>query len=269
MSDNAASPSTLRTRFGPVALVTGASSGIGAQFARELAADGFHLIIVGRDQGRLDALRESINSTHGVTSIVADLAHPQAVRAVIEGCRGHDVGLVVCAAGFGSSGPLVGSELAIELELVHVNCTAVLELCWHFGRAFREKRRGGIVLMGSLVGFQGAPHAGNYAASKAYVQSLAEALHHELKPFGVSVISSAPGPVHSGFAERAGMKMSMAALPHQVARATLNALGRRATIRPGFVSKFLGWSLSTAPRWLRVRMMARIMKGMSSAPKEK
>lgn len=147
--------------------------------------------------------------------------------------------------------------------MVDVNCRAVAALAHAFGRTLAERGRGGLVLMSSLVAFQGVPRAANYAATKAYVQSLAEGLHTELAPFGVDVIASAPGPVHSGFARRAGMVMGLAAQPAVVAEATLRALGRRTTVRPGLLSKLLELSLAVLPRWGRVRMMAKVMGGMT------
>jgi hypothetical protein len=120
--------------------------------------------------------------------------------------------------------------------------------------------------MSSLVGFQGVPRAAHYAATKAYVQSLAEGLHHELMPLGVDVLASAPGPVHSGFAGSANMQMGLAQRPQDVVAATLTALGRRATVRPGWLSKVLEWSLKPLPRWGRVRMMGVVMGGMTRSP---
>ena len=113
--------------------------------------------------------------------------------------------------------------------------------------------------MGSLVGFQGTPNAAHYAATKAYVQTLAEALHVEQAPVGVDVLSSAPGPTDSGFASRAGMRMGAALTPADVAGATLEALGRRSTVLPGALSKLLTYSLVPLPRWARVRVMGRVM----------
>lgn len=119
------------------------------------------------------------------------------------------------------------------------------------------------MLFGSIVGFQGVPNAAHYAATKAYVQSFGEALAVELKPLGIDVLVSAPGPTHSGFAGRAGMTMGAALTPAEVARGTLRALGRRTTALPGLLTKVLTWSLATAPRWLRVRIMGGIMTGMT------
>jgi len=107
------------------------------------------------------------------------------------------------------------------------------------------------------------PRAANYAATKAYVQSFAEALRLELRPLGVDVIASAPGPIRSGFAARASMTMSLAQTPHDVAAATLGALGRRGTVRPGWLSKFLEVSLMCLPRRGRVRIMGVVMAGIT------
>jgi short-subunit dehydrogenase len=105
--------------------------------------------------------------------------------------------------------------------------------------------------------------ATNYAATKAFIQSFAEGLHYELASLGVDVLSSAPGPVSSGFASRARMTMGKAASTQEVALGTVNGLGKTVTVRPGFLSKFLGWSLMTLPRSLRIRIMYKIMSGMT------
>ena len=118
--------------------------------------------------------------------------------------------------------------------------------------------------MSSLLAFQGTPRAGNYAATKAFVQTLAEALRIELRPLGVDVIACAPGPIRSGFAARANMRMGMAASPEIVAAATLESLGNRTTVRPGLLSKLLEYSLATLPRWGRVRVMSLVMGGMTN-----
>jgi uncharacterized protein len=120
------------------------------------------------------------------------------------------------------------------------------------------------VLMSSLLAFHGTPLSANYAATKAYVQSLAEGLRAEWSAHGVDVIASAPGPIDTGFAKRADMRMAQTLPAAVVARQTLAALGRRGTVRPGWLSKLLGWSLATAPRALRVTIMGRIMGGMTA-----
>ena len=257
----------LRTKYGPWAVVTGASSGIGRELARGLAEAGIGLVLVARGREALEALAAELTRAHGVETrvIAADLAAPGAAARLDTATRELDVGLLVAAAGFGSSGPLLDAPLDAELEMLAVNCGAVLALTHAFGRRFRARKRGGIVLMGSIVGFQGTPFAAHYAATKAWVQSLAEALAVELRPAGVDVFSSAPGPTHSGFAARAGMRMGAALPARTVASATLARMTRPGTIFPGALTKVLTWSLATLPRAARVRVMGRIMAGMAGA----
>jgi short-subunit dehydrogenase len=151
--------------------------------------------------------------------------------------------------------------------MLEVNCYAPLYHCVHFGQRFRARGRGGIILMSSLVGWQGTPWATHYAATKAYVQALAEGMHVELKPAGVDVLASAPGPVHSGFASQADMRMGAAAAPADVARASLAALGRRTTVVPVLLSRLLTYSLAILPRMVRTRVMGSVMHRMTKHQK--
>lgn len=260
------SPNTLARRYGPWAVVTGASDGIGEAFARHLAKEGLNLVLVARREAVLRDLAAELQRGHGVECRVvgADLADLESVRQLAGCTAALDVGLLVAAAGFGTSGPLLGSDLAVETGMADLNCRSVLAQAWHFGARFARRGRGGVVFMSSLLAFQGTPRAAHYAATKAYVQSLAEGLRVEWAPLGVDVIASAPGPIRSGFAARAGMRMPRDLPAEVVARATMDALGRRATVRPGWLSKLLGWSLATLPRWGQVMVMAQVMKGMTA-----
>lgn len=254
-----------RERYGPWAVVTGASDGIGREFAWRLAASGIDLVLVARRRDVLDALARELRAKHAIEVLVvaADLATTAGVHAVLERSAHLDLGLLVAAAGFGTSGAFLDGVLATELEMIDVNCRSVAALTHHLGNRFARQRRGGIVLLSSLVAFQGVPRAANYAATKAYIQSLAEGLRVELAPSGVDVVASAPGPIRSGFGARAAMTMGMAQTPAAVAQATLDALGRRGTVRPGWLSKLLELSLAFLPRWGRVRMMGVVMGGMT------
>lgn len=261
---SASLPRCFADRYGPWAIVTGASDGIGRACAHELAAAGLNLVLVARRQNTLDALAAEFARDHGIEArpLALDLGQPGAVVRLVHETRPLDVGLLITSAGYGTSGPLLKTKLADELDMLQVNATSVLELVHRLGPRLIARDRSGVVLLGSLVGFQGVPRAANYAATKAYVQSLAEALHHEWKPLGVDVLASAPGPVNSGFAARADMDLGQALTPATVARETLRALGRRSVVRPGFLSKFLEAAL-TLPRWARVRILALVMRGMT------
>ncbi len=255
----------LLTKYGPWAVVTGASSGIGREIASMLAEAGLNLVLVARRRGVLERMAEDLGPRHGIEArvVTADMALEAGIGTVEAAARDLDVGMLVAAAGFGTSGPFLESSLETELEMLDVNCRAPLRMSLHFGRRFAGRGRGGIVLMSSLVGFQGTPNAAHYAATKAYVQTLAEALHTELAPLGVDVLASAPGPTNSGFASRAGMRMGAALEPADVARGTLEALGRTATVLPGPLTKLLTYSLAPLPRRARVGIMGRVMGNMT------
>lgn len=252
-------------KYGPWAVVTGDSSGIGRECADLLGERGFHLFLVSRDERVLSALAEELSEKHSIQAEVLplDFTHHEANEILLEKTSGFDVGLLVAASGFGTSGPFLESKLEREEEMLLVNCASVFEQCHHFGKRFRKRGSGGVILFGSIVGFQGTPFACHYAATKAYIQSLAEGLRKEWKPHGVDVLSSAPGPTNTGFAAVADMEMSGAMSPRTVAVETLNALGRRGTVLPGFQTKFLTYSLAMLPRWARVLVMKAVMSGMT------
>ncbi len=249
---------------GRCAVVTGASDGIGRATAIELAKTGFDLVLVARRLVALDALAAELRARYGVrcTTLCIDFTQPRSVAHLLNATVEHDVGLLIAAAGYGSAGPFVASDLAQELAMVDVNCRAVVDMTHGFARRFCENNRGAIVLFGSLVGWQGAPYSAVYAATKAFVQSFAEALDRELASSSVKVLACAPGPVQSGFASRARMAMGKTDTPETVARAIVRSLGRTGTLVPGLVGKLLTYSLLPLPRWLRIRVMSAIMYGM-------
>ena len=255
----------LRDRYGPWAVVTGASDGIGRAMAVELAAAGLDLVLCARRRTVLDALALELSSAFGVETLVvdADLSTSAGVEKLLVATEALEVHLFIAAAGFGTSGPFLKNPLEEELAMLDLNCRAVVELAHRFDMRMTERRRGGLVFMSSLLAFQGVSRAANYAATKAYVQSFAEGLGAELRPFGVDVIASAPGPVESGFGTRADMRMTLAGTPESVARETLRALGRQETVRPGFLAKALEISLSLLPRRGRVFVLSRVMAGMT------
>jgi len=260
-------PTSARLRaYGPIAVVTGASDGIGRAMALELASDGFGLVLAARRGDRLAVVAAEAERLSGRLPIVvaADLGTDDGLGALIEATVACDVGLLVCAAGFGTSGAFHAADPGNECDMVRLNCESAMLTTHHFARRFVARGKGGIVLMSSLVAFQGVPRAAHYAATKAYIQTLAEGLRRELKPLGVDVIASAPGPVSTGFAARAAMTMGNAEKPQVVARQTLAALGRTTTVRPGFLAKLLEASLAPLPRSGRVRIMELVMRGMTS-----
>lgn len=259
-----------RARYGPWAVVTGASSGIGRAMATKLAETGLNLVLVARSQSVLEELAAGFQERNGVEVKVVclDLATDTAGEE-LEAISGDlDIGLLVAAAGFGTSGSFLDANPAREVEMLAVNCRALMRESLYFARKFATRGRGGMILMSSIVGFQGMPYAAHYAATKAYVQTLAEALNAELAPFGVDVLAAAPGPTDSGFARRAAMKMGKALQPEDIAQPILDALGHKTTILPGFLSKLLVYSLILLPRRARIRIMGSVMRGMTKHQRE-
>lgn len=255
----------LLKKYGPWAIITGASSGIGFELAKQLADTGFNLLIHARSSSRLETAAEYLQSRYPVTIkvIAADVSETDGIDKIIRSTQHIQVGLLIVSAGYGTGGLFYDSSLHTETNMLKVNCMALLSITHYFSQRFVQQKRGGIILMSSLVAFQGVPYSANYAATKAYVQSLAEALAVELKTHGVDVLAAAPGPVRSSFGKRANMRMGMALNPSDIGVPILKALGRKTTVLPGFLTKVLVYSLRTVPRWAKVRIMKLVMGGMT------
>lgn len=262
-----------RSRYGPWALVTGASDGIGKALAAEVAARGVNVVLSARRRDELETIAGDLAAAHSVNTLVvtADLARADGADELEQQTRHLDIGLVILSAGFATSGPFVDAPLAPELEMVCLNVSVVTRLAHTFGRQMANRGRGGIMLLGSILGRQGVPWMSCYAATKAYVQILAEGLHRELKPRGIDVLTVEAGPVHTGFEARAGLKFGSATTAQVVAAAAIVALGKRASVIPGIRAKFLKNSLALLSRRLRARFLANVIYRMhaaaSSAPR--
>ena len=171
--------------------------------------------------------------------------------------------MVVCNAGYGTAGNFLDGELAHELDMLRVNCTAVTTMLHHMGLRLKARGRGGVILLSSIVATQGVARSAHYAATKAYVQTLGEGLQEEWQGSGIDLLVVAPGPVSTGFATRSNMRLGKAATPDVVAQQSLKALGRQKLIHPGWLAKLMSLSLSTAPRSIRVKIMSAIMGSMT------
>lgn len=251
--------------YGTYALVTGASEGIGRSFAIELAKRGLNVLLVARRADVLNNLSQELESKYGVLCpvLVADLSNEGDLDNVIQHSQKLDIGLVVCNAGFGTAGYFLANDLEIEMNMLRVNCTAVARMVHVLGQQLQARGKGGMILMSSIVATQGVPRSANYAASKAYVHSLGEALQEEWNGSGIDLLVVAPGPVATGFSKRSKMQMGQAATPDVVAFESIEALGRKKIIHPGWLAKLMAYSLATAPRFIRVKIMGLIMRGMT------
>ncbi|MBL6734653.1 MAG: SDR family NAD(P)-dependent oxidoreductase [Shewanellaceae bacterium] len=260
----------LRSRYGEWALITGASEGIGLACAEALAALQFNLVLVARRGERLEEIAAPLRQQHGIDVQVKPLdlsmlANNQLLCREVESL---DIGLVVTSAGFGTSGEFVENTWTAEMNMIELNCISSAFLAHHFGQRFKQQQRGGLVLLSSIVSLQGIAYIGNYAATKAYIQSLGEALYAELKPYHVDVLTCAPGPVATGFAKRAGIEMSFAATSKVTAAGIVSALARRQrTVRPGWLAKCLSYPLEILPRSWRFPLIDTAMKLLLRHPK--
>lgn len=255
----------LKTKYGEWAIITGASSGIGLEIATQLATAGFNLVINSRHLNKLQEVEKQLKAISNIEIkiVASDVSELGGIDKIIQSTQGLNVGLVVASAGYGTSGNFVDNSLHSEINMLRLNCEALLSLTHYYSQKFVLQKRGGIILMSSIVAFQGTPYSANYAATKAYVQTLAEGIAVELKPFGVDVLAAAPGPVESGFSQRANMKMSMSTTPSQIGVPILKALGRKTTVFPGILTKLLVYSLKIVPRWVKVKIMGKVMGNMT------
>ena len=253
------------------ALITGASSGIGEAFARELAARGHSVTLVARRADRLERLADELRAEHGVRVevIPTDVGNPQEREDLVEEVenRGLAVNLLVNNAGFGIYAPFVEVGLAREFEQVELLVGAVMDLTGRLLPGMLARGRGAIVNVSSTAAFQALPGNGTYAAGKAWVLLHSEALHEEVKGRGVTVTAVCPGPVRSGFQD-ASQPLFADRLPKfvwrnpdRVARDGLRAVerGKRSVIPGGpMVRMFFGLNRVT-PAWLTVPVARRMM----------
>jgi uncharacterized protein len=250
------------------ALVTGASSGIGEQFARQLAARGHDLVLVARRAERLESLAEQVPTQAHV--VACDLATDAASLAGRVEQLDVGVGLLVNNAGFGTSGPFVENDPAREAEEVRLNCEAIVTLCHAFLPAMIDRRRGGVINVASSAGMQPIPYEAVYAATKAFALNFTDALHTELRGSGVRVMSVNPGPVPTEWQRVAGYSGDRTGVvpgeisAEQVVRESLEAWdkGRRSII-PGRTIRWFIRATQPSPRALQLRITERMYRPKS------
>jgi len=250
-------------------LVTGASSGIGRELARDLARRGYHLTLVARARDRLEELADELRAGHGLTVAVhaGDLADEQERDATVAAVRaeGRRVDGLCNNAGFGTVRRLVDIPPGRETAQVRLNVLALHALTDVFLRPMVERGRGAILNLGSIAGFQPLPGFATYAATKAFVNAFSEGLHAELHGTGVSCTLLAPGPVRTEFGQRAGagdwerLSSLITADPADVARAAVDAMraGRRSVI-PGVAPQLSALGGRVMPRRVLLPLLARV-----------
>lgn len=250
----------------PVALITGASVGIGEQFARQLSERGHDVVLVARDAARLEALAKEIEGRSGAHAevLTADLTDPEQLAAVE--ARARQVDLLVNNAGFGTFGSFHTLDLDTEIREINLNVIALVRLTHAAAAAMVERGRGGILNVSSLAGFQPGPSNGTYSATKAFVTSFTEAVHEELRGTGVSVTALCPGFTHTEFQSRANAPAGsvpgfMWQEAPEVARAGLDGVAKnKAIVIPGTTNKVMGTLSAITPHAITRRLGGAILK---------
>lgn len=185
-----------KEEYGPWAFITGASSGIGKEFAYQLAANKFNLVLTSRRQQVLEDLGQALHSKFGIQykAMAADLSQEKSIDQIIQSIAGLDIGLVVSNAGTGAPGEFIEKNMDDLLKMVNTSVLSHLKISHHFARVFAQRRRGGIILVSAMGAKNGLPFMTNDAGTRAYIRSLGLGLHEELKRYkvNVSVLETTP-----------------------------------------------------------------------------
>src|SRR5215472_855369 len=250
-------------------LVTGASSGLGAEFARQLAARGSNLVLVARSADRLAALAEELRARHRVTAtaLPADLSLADEVSRVAAAAAATQTDVLVNNAGFGTFGTFAGLDADREHDEVMVNAVAVVDLTHAVLPGMLARRRGGIITVASSIAFQPSPRQAVYGATKAFALAFSEALWAETRGSGVRILALCPGPVATGFFASLGDPAASSTMiyRHTAGPADIVEVGLRGfdhdamTVIPGLRTRLLAQGHRFLPRTVMARMTGRML----------
>lgn len=246
----------LKDRYGTIALITGASGGLGEEFAHQLAAQGMNLVLVARNQTKLQNVAAEIQKKYKVDVWIktADLSNADSTLKLISDLEkeNKEISILVNNAGFGSFGYFHELNKNKEVEMIDVNIKSPVILTSAFLPKMVAKKSGAIIFLGSVGSYQPTPFFANYSATKAWNLMFAEALWAEVKPLGVDVICLSPGYTKTDFQNTAGAKgqkpLGGWSEPKDVVRRCLIKLGKKPSTIPGFMNWFLAWSIRFTPR---------------------
>jgi uncharacterized protein len=253
----------LKEKYGEWALITGASSGIGEEFAKQLANLKFNLVLVARRKEKLEELSERLIAQHNIETLTisVDLTHPFFLEEIAQQTSHLHIGLLINNAGFAITCSFLDDQLDNQLELLDLNCKAQLMLSHFFGNKMIPRAKGGIINVASASAFLPMPYWSNYAASKAYLLHFSEGLWFELKEKGIDVLAVCPGATKTGFAERASVRPT-GMTPAEVVSASLKHIGRQPTIIPGLNNKFSTLFLRLFSRKALIKIGAKVVENM-------
>lgn len=252
-----------KENYGEWALITGASSGVGKEMALEIASKGFNVVLVARRKELLAELSREIEGKHEVRTniIVTDFREDGAIENVISECNELEVGLLVNNVGYALTGEFTDNTAEDELALLNVNIKTPTLLAHHFSQKMKERKKGGIIFVSSIMAFGGAATWASYNASKSHNLLLAEGLGEELKKYNVEVIALTPGSIKSGFAKASNTKAMFGALnPRRVARCGLWFLGKKRTHTAGLLNIIIALSTRLTPRFINTKIFSFVVQ---------
>ena len=249
-------------------LITGASSGIGAAFARKLSARGRNVLLVARSEDKLIALCNELGRLTSIRAqyVALDLQQPEAAAQLFEETKKRDleIEMLINNAGYGSMGDFAKLDLDRELEMIQLNVRAVVDVTYRFLRPMRERKRGTIINVASTAAFQAVPYMATYAATKAFVLSFSEALAEENRSHGVHVMALCPGVTETNFFDASGMDqppMRTIQTPEEVVDAALRGLARqKITVISGWTNWFTIEAERFVPRSVVTKVAARALR---------
>ena len=250
---------------GPWAVITGASAGLGEEFARQLAPLGLNLFLVARRMDRLETLAEELRRARGIDArcLALDLSQPGSDETLDQATSGLDVGLFVDNAGFGFLGRFLEQERGRLAQMVDLNCRATMLLAHRFGNRFAKRGRGGLIIVASLAGFQATPWMACYGATKGFDLLLGEGIADEMRGMGVDVLVLNPGSTSTEFGQVAGSRGAHAGMRADVVvTAALRALGRTNSVVTGFHNKIVTLLIRLFPRSFVTRMSGVTLRKM-------
>lgn len=253
-----------KQNFGPTALITGASSGIGAAFAELLAERGLNLIVSARSDRRLEALANRLSAEHGVNvePVSSDLSVADAPGKLAAACADADIGLIVSNAGFGLKGAHQAQDEQECLEMLMVNCNAAMQLSRIFAPRLHKRGRGGLLFTSSVEGYFGFPFSAAYSATKGFMNNFGEALWGELNPHGIDVLALCPSSTDTEALDKQGIDKSQLDLmsPREVAMIGLDNLKNGPLMIAGEQNQAMIDATLAMPRHDALHMMAQAMQ---------
>jgi uncharacterized protein len=270
--DHMTNASKFSEQYGPWAIVTGASSGIGAEFARQLAAEGLNVVLAARRGELLRAVAEEIERLHGIATrcVVVDLSEESSVDGLIAKVQDLDVGLVISNAGTGQPGHFLEQDHREQLVRFRLNALSHLNIAYAFGGRLAQRGGGGVILGGAMGAAQGIPFSACDAGSKALVQSLGESLHIELKRKGIQVMTLVVPPTNTAIITKFGldpadMPMKPMGVKQCVSEALRHFKQGRSLSLPGALNRLLAGIVPT--KVMRVMMGKMIEQTLAKADK--